>query len=47
MLDDLDITKREYENASMIFGDDEFEIHVRRLPDSCFVNNYFADGQIA
>ena len=27
--------------------DDDFQIHLRRLPDLCFVNNYFADGLIA
>ena len=46
-LDDLDITKSEYENALMISHDDDFQIHFRRLPDLCFVNNYFADGLIA
>ena len=46
-LDDLDITKSEYENTLMISHDDDFQIHFRRLPDLCFVNNYFADGLIA
>ena len=31
----------------MISDDDDFQIHLRRLPDSCFVKNYFADGLIA
>ena len=31
----------------MISDDDEFQIHLRRLPDSCFVNNCFADVLIA
>ena len=35
ILCDLDITKSEYENAQM-----------RRLPNSCFVDNYSADGLI-
>ena len=47
ILDDLDIIKSEYENALTISDDDDFQIHLRRLPDSCFVNNYFADGLIA
>ena len=30
----------------MISDDDDFQIHLGRLPDSYFVNNYFADGLI-
>ena len=52
ILENLDITKSEYENALKISDDNDFQIHWRRniqihLPDSRFVNNYFADGLIA
>ena len=47
ILDDVDITKSEYENPLMISDQNDFQIHLRRMPDSCFLNNYFADGLIA
>ena len=30
----------------MISDDNKFQIHLRRMPDSCFVNDYFADHLI-
>ena len=44
ILDLLDITEEEYYNALSISPDQDFEIHLYRPPDSCFVNNYFAIG---
>ena len=44
ILEFLDISKDDYENALSISPDRDFQIHHRRPPDSCFVNNYFADG---
>ena len=40
----LGITEDEYYNSLSISKDSEFEIHLRRPPNSCFVNNYFAEG---
>ena len=40
----LGITEDEYYNSLSISIDSEFEIHLRRPPNSCFVNNYFAEG---
>ena len=44
ILDLLSISEELYYNALSISPDDDFHIHLRRLPDSCFVNNYFAVG---
>ena len=46
ILYDLDITKSEYENAQIISNNGDFQIQLRRLPNSCFVDNYSADGLI-
>ena len=45
-MENLNIRKSEYENGLMV-SDNDFQIHLKRSPDSCFVNNYFADGLIA
>jgi len=47
ILERLDITKEEYENALSISPDSGFQIHFKRLPDSCFINNYFVEGLMA
>jgi len=47
ILESLDITKEEYENALSISPDNGFQIHFKRLPDSCFINNYFVEGLFA
>ena len=44
ILECLEITKCNYEQALSISDDQDFQIHYRRLPNSCFVNNYFCDG---
>jgi len=44
ILENLDITKEGYENALSISPDDRFQIHFRRIPNSCIVNNYFVEG---
>ena len=28
-------------------SDDDYELHLQRLPDSCFVKNYFESGILA
>ena len=47
ILSNLDITKQEYEIALSISPDSGFQIHFKRSPDSCFVNNYFSEGLMA
>ena len=44
ILQKLDISEDEYYNALSISKDSDFEIHLKRPPNSCFVNNYFAEG---
>ena len=44
ILSDLDLSYVEYKEALSISSSMDFEIHYKRSPDSCFVNNYFAEG---
>ena len=43
----LDIPTDDYYKALRISGDNDFQIHLRRPTDSCFVNNYFKEGLLA
>ena len=47
ILRELDISKNEYYEGLSISSDDDFQIHFKRLPSSCFVNNYFDEGLLA
>ena len=40
----LDISKEDYYHALSISVDDDYELHLIRPPNSCFVNNYFDAG---
>ena len=40
----LEISSKDYEEARSISDDCDFQIHYKRAPNSCFVNNYFCDG---
>ena len=40
----LHVTKEDYYKALAISGDDDFQIHLKCPPDSCFVNDYFGGG---
>ena len=40
----LNITMDDYERALSISENEDFQIHLKRRPDSCFVNNYFPMG---
>ena len=42
VLEELSLTKQEYENALKICDDDQ--LYLRRPTDSCFFNNYFDIG---
>ena len=44
ILASLEILKHHYEEALSISDDNDFQIHYKRPPISCFVNNYFCDG---
>ena len=41
------ISKHDYEEALSIFDENDFQIHYKKSPNSCFVNNYFCDGLMA
>ena len=38
------VSKDEYNWALSISGDSDFELHLKRTVDSCFINNYFEAG---
>ena len=44
ILASLEISKHDYEEAFSISVDNDFQIHYKRSPNLCFVNNYFCDG---
>ena len=41
ILDGLDISKDDYCRALSISKDEDLELHLKRQPNSCFVNDYF------
>ena len=41
ILDELEISKDDYHRAFSISKDDDLELHLKREPNSFFVNNYF------
>ncbi|XP_066911415.1 uncharacterized protein [Clytia hemisphaerica] len=48
VLESLDISLDEYENALSISTDEnDFQVHLKRGTNSCFVNNYFDEGLLA
>ena len=47
ILDELNITEERYYNALSISTDNDFQLHLKRSANSCFVNNYFAEGVYA
>ena len=47
ILASLEISKHDYEEALSISDDNDFQIHYKRPPNSCFVNNYFCDRLMA
>ena len=47
ILQELAISEQEYYDALSISSDVDFQIHLKRPPNSCFVNNYFDEGLIA
>ncbi|XP_057310266.1 uncharacterized protein LOC130648243 [Hydractinia symbiolongicarpus] len=43
----LDLSENEYYSALAISSDNDFQLHLKRPPNSCFVNNYFIEGLMA
>ena len=44
ILDELEISKEDYYRALSISKDEDLELHLKRQPSFCFVNNYFDIG---
>ena len=44
ILDKLEISKDDYYRVLTISKDEDLELHLKREPTSCFVNNYFDVG---
>ena len=44
ILNDIDITEQDYQWAISLSPDSDYELHLRRPIDSCFINNYFIAG---
>ena len=40
ILNELEITEEDYYYALSVSPDEDFKIHLKRSPNSCFVNNY-------
>ena len=47
ILTELELTYNEYEEFLCISPDKDQHLHLKREPDSCFVNNYFSEGLVA
>ena len=47
ILNFLEISNFDYEQALPISNDQNFQIHYRRQPNSCLVKNNFCDGLVA
>ena len=45
ILDETEISKDDYYRVLSISKDKEFELHLKRQHNFCFVNNYFDDTQ--
>ena len=45
ILDQLEISKDHYYRVLPISKDEDLQLHVKREPNSSFVNNYFAVGK--
>ena len=44
ILDELEISKDDYYSALSISKDEDLELHLKREPNSCFINSYFDIG---
>ena len=41
---ELGIAEDQYYNALSISSDSDFQVHIKREPNACFVNNFFTEG---
>ena len=41
---ELNIKEEEYDNALSISSDSDFQIHIKREPNACFINIFFIEG---
>ena len=46
-MQELEVSKVDYENALSVSSDNDYELHLQRVPDWCFVNNYFESSILA
>ena len=44
ILQQLKITSEDYYNPSSFSSDNDFQMHLKRKPNECFINNYFVEG---
>ena len=44
ILDSCEVSLEDYKWALSTSGDNDFELHLKRPVDSCFINNYFEAG---
>ena len=44
ILTSVGVSEQDYYWALSISGDSDYELHLKRPPDSCFINNYFIAG---
>ena len=44
ILAELSVTEKEYYSALSISSDSDFQIHLKRQPNACFINNFFSEG---
>ena len=44
ILAELGLTEDQYYNTLSISSGSDFQIHINRAPNSCFVNNFFTEG---
>ena len=44
ILAELRLTEDQYYNTLSISSGPDFQIHIKRAPNSCFVNNFFTEG---
>ena len=44
ILPEFNVIEREYYSALSISSDSDFQIHLKRQPNACFINNFFNEG---
>lgn len=47
ILEDIGVDEAHYYSALSVSSDTDYQIHFKRPPNSCFVNNYFVEGLMA